>query len=66
MIRRLKHSVCKYKICGSDSVFSQSGKYLDKKKHWSVICSNPDCRERTPGYSTQENALKDWNNGWGK
>lgn len=60
MVRYLKHEVGKCKKCGSSAVFSISGKYADKKRHVSVVCSNPECRRHTSGYDTENDALNAW------
>lgn len=67
MKRRVKDSVGRCKVCGSDAVLSRYGmKYADRKKRWSVVCSNPVCRKTTPGYDDPKDALAAWAYSWGK
>lgn len=67
MKRRVKDAVGRCKVCDSDAVFRYTSKdYPDKKKHWSVVCSNPDCRKTTPGYDDPKDALMAWSSSWGR
>lgn len=64
MVRRLKNEVGRCCRCGSSAVYSWYGKYIDGKKHVSVVCCNKDCGVRTPGYNTESTALDAWNQQW--
>lgn len=64
--RRLKCAVGRCQVCDSDAVISISGKYVDKKHYFSVVCSNVDCGKRTPGYKTEAAAIAAWNSTWQK
>lgn len=60
LVRRVKGAVGRCPRCGSDAVYSQSGKYGDGKRHWSVTCSLKECGNHTPGYNSKEAALAEW------
>lgn len=59
-MRRVKGAVGRCPRCGSDAVYSRSGKYADGKSHWSVTCSLKECGYHTSGYDSKESALSAW------
>ena len=67
MKRRVKDAVGYCRKCGSDAVLRHTNKgyadypvYSIKKKYFSIVCSNPECRHSTCGYEDPKAALAAW------
>lgn len=67
--RLLKNAVGTCSVCNSSAVVAlrfQRDENRQRQKYHMVVCSNPQCGKKTPLYATADQAIKEWQQGWGK